>query len=402
VSCARVDRPPPAEDVYAAAERRRAARALLRNPLLHADGPGAEDLRLVRRHRAELTKLFADGLGYRLAVEPAAARLFKAGLGRDPTRPALRRSGKPFTPRAYAMFCLTVAALTRCKNQLLVDELVAQVRSAAADGGVDVDLDAIADRRAMHAVLGLLVDLGVLHERDGDLEHWAEQRTAALLDVRRDRLGLLVAAPLGACATVEDLLDVAALPSAAGGARVAIRRRLAESPVLSATELTDEQAEWWRRNRNREREWFHDRLGLDLELRAEGAIAVDPADELTDVQFPGTGSTRHLALLLVERLVDAVCDGETADGQWRTVATGAVQAIADEVFAEWGAGFRREYREDPAAALGQARDLLVAVGLVRPATDGDWQVHAAAARYSTSTTIVEPGAQLPDDGFGEG
>ena len=127
---------------------------------------------------------------------PGAARLFKAGLGRDATRPLVRKSGKAFTPRAYALLCLTLAALTRGKGQLLVDELVAQVRSAAVDAGLDVDLDAIADRRALHAAFAALVELGVLHERDGDLEHWAEQRTASLLDVRRDRLALLVAAPL--------------------------------------------------------------------------------------------------------------------------------------------------------------------------------------------------------------
>src|SRR4051794_16980830 len=102
----RVERPVPAEDVHVTAERRRAARALLRRPLLHADGPGAEELRLARRHRAELERTFADGLGYRLVVEPGAARLFKTGLGRDATRPLLRRNDKPFTPRGYALLCL--------------------------------------------------------------------------------------------------------------------------------------------------------------------------------------------------------------------------------------------------------------------------------------------------------
>ena len=99
---------------------------------------------------------------------------------------------------------------------------------------------------SQHAALAALVELGVLHERDGDLEHWAEQRTASLLDVRRDRLALLVAAPLAGVEDPDELLDVAALPSAAGGARVAVRRRLVESPVLSTDELTDEQAEWYR------------------------------------------------------------------------------------------------------------------------------------------------------------
>jgi uncharacterized protein (TIGR02678 family) len=395
----RVERPVAAEDVQVAAERRRAARALLRSPLLHAEGSSADDLRLVRRHRAELERMFADGLGYRLVVEPGAARLFKAGLGRDSTRPLLRRSGKAFMPRGYALLCLTLAALTRSKGQLLVDELVAQVRSAAVDAGVDVDLDVIADRRALHAALSALVELGVLHERDGDLEHWAEQRTASLLDVRRDRLALLVAAPLAGLGSSDELLDVAALPSAAGGARVAVRRRLVESPVLSTDKLTDEQAEWWRRGRNREREWFRERLGLDLELRAEGAVAVDPEGELTDLEFPGVGSARRIALLVLERLVDRLRSGareaSAPERVWRRAGPELVASASAEVLAEWGAGFKRDYRNDAAAALADARSVLVSAGLVRLAPDGAWLVHAAGARYAVRASLTEaaPGGQ---------
>jgi uncharacterized protein (TIGR02678 family) len=401
----RVERPAPAEDVHVTAERRRAARALLRRPLLHADGPGVDDLRLVRRHRAELERMFADGLGYRLVVEPGAARLFKAGLGRDATRPLLRRSGKPFTPRAYAMFCLTIAALGRCKRQLLVDELVAQVRAAAVDAGLDIDLDAITDRRALHAALFALVDLGVLYERDGDLEHWAEQRSASLLDVRRDRLALLVSAPLAGVDGPADLLDVAALPSAAGGARVAVRRRVVESPVLSVDALTEEQSEWWRRNRNREREWFADRLGLDVELRAEGAVAIDPDGELTDLEFPGGGSARQLALLVIEALVGelrvAARESEAADRVWRRAGPELVAATAEAVLAEWGAGLKKEHREDHTAALADARAVLVSAGLVRVDADGAWLVHAAAARFAVEVSLAESGAAAQPSLFEE-
>ena len=386
MSSPRVERPQPAVDVHASEERRRAARALLREPLLHDD----EDLlRLVRRHREDLTRLFADGLGYRLVVEPGTARLLKAGLGRDPSRPLLRASGKPFPPRAYAMLCLAVAALSRTKNQLLVDELVAQVRAAAVDAGVDVDLDALADRRALHAALLVLVRWGVLRERDGDLEHWADQRTLSLLDVRRDRLALLVAAPLGAAAGPDELLDVAALPSASGGARVAVRRRLVESPVLTTDDLTAEQLEWWSKNRNREREWFRDRLGLEVELRAEGALAVDPADDLTDLAFPGSGSTRHFALLWLEQVVNTVRDRARSAEQrsWYTVEATVVATAAEVVFAQWGSGLKREHREDAAAVRAQAQDLLVAMGLLRSTAEG-WWVCAAAARYAARPALA--------------
>lgn len=406
----RVDRPAPAGDLQAAQERRRAARGLLRTPLVtDEDDDSAALLRLVRRHRDELTRTFADGLGYRLVVEPGAARLFKAGLGDDASRPLRRRSGRPFGPRGYALLCLTLAALTRCKTQLLVDELVAEVRSAAGDAGLDVDLDAIADRRALHGALLALVDLGVLTERDGDLEHWAEQRTLSLLDVRRDRLGLLVAAPLASATGPRELLDVAALPSASGGARVAVRRRLVETPVLSVTDLTEDQAEWWRRNRNRERDWFADRFGLDLELRAEGALAVDPLDELTDAPFPGTGSARHLALLWLERLVEvarpAARSADTADRVWWWLAPDVVARAAEDVLAEWGAGLRREHRDNPQAARAEATDVLTDAGLVRPDPGGGWWLHAAAARYAARPTLAAAApsgeASLFDDEEGQ-
>lgn len=384
-----ISRPPPADDVYAAAQRRRAARALLREPLLHDDGPRTEDFRLVRRYRAELARMFADGLGYRLVVDPHAARLYKPGLGRDASRPLEKTSGAPFTPRAYALLCLTVAALTASKQQLLVDELVAGVRSAAAEAGVDVDLDQIGDRRALYAALVALIRLGVLRERDGDLERWsADGRTPTLLDIRRDRLSLLVSAPLGGCTSPDELLETAALPSAAGGARVAIRRKLTESPVLSVDELPDEYAEWWRRNRNREREWFRDRLGLELELRAEGAIAVDPDDEVTDIAFPGSGSARHFALLLLGALVDRVRPPAGGDATWAAVSDDQLDAAADEVFRRWSAGLRREHRERPALARSEALDLLSAFGLMRR-VDGEWRLHAAASRYAPHPALQE-------------
>jgi uncharacterized protein (TIGR02678 family) len=383
----RVERPAPAVDLAAAEERRRAARSLLSTPLL----TDHDALRLVRRHRDELTRLFAEGLGYRLVVEPHAARLFKAGLGRDGSRPLLRGSGRPFTPRAYALLCLTVAALTRAKSQLLVDELVAEVRAAAVDAGVEVDLDAVAERRALHAGLLALVRWGVLAERDGDLEHWAEQRTLSLLDVRRERLGLLVAAGVGGMGGPGELLDVAALPSAVGGARVAVRRRLVESPLLAATDLSEEQAEWWSRNRHREREWFRDRFGLELELRAEGALAVDPLDELTDLSFPAGGSARHLALLWLEAVVHGARErarsAPPALRVWVPVSRADVDAAVAGVLAVWRTGLRKEHRDDPAKACADAQAVLVGAGLVRLQDDG-WLVSAAAARYASRPSLA--------------
>jgi uncharacterized protein (TIGR02678 family) len=370
------------------AERRTALRALLLHPMLTAEAH-ADDLLLVRRHREHLQRLCAEGLGYRLVVEPKVARLFKTGLGRDASRPLRKRlasgRGRRFEPRAYALLCLVLAALMRCPSQLLLDELVAQVRSAVADGGLAVDLDAVADRRALAAALGALLELGVLVERDGDLARWAEDgSTQSLLDVRRDRLRLLVSAGLAAAEGPQDLLDQAALPSAAGGARVAVRRALLESPVLSTEDLTPDQAEWWSRNRRREAEWFREHVGLELELRAEGALAVDPDETLSDVAFPGTGSARHAALLVLERLVSEVRDDARTSGRtWQPLPPGAFERAVSAVAAEHGRGLRKAYA-DVEVLQADVAEVLRDSGLIR-----DGELHAAAARYGTTTTHAE-------------
>jgi uncharacterized protein (TIGR02678 family) len=276
----------------------------------------------------------------------------------------------------------------------MIDELVAEVRSAAVDAGIAVDLDSIADRRALHSAIVALCDLGVISERDGDLDHWAERRSVSLLDVHRDRLALLVAAPLAGCPTPEDLIAVAAVPSAVGGARVACRRLLAEQPVMSVDDLTDEQREWWSRNRHREREWFRRALGLDLELRAEGAIAVDPDGELTDLAFPGGGSARHFALLLLEAMVAQLrtAHGDALAGRaWMRLAESTARALGDRVFTTWREGFRKAHRDDPDALHAEAVGILSDAGLLR--RDGaTLLVHAAAARYVARPELAEPAA----------
>jgi hypothetical protein len=241
--------------------------------------------------------------------------------------------------------------------------------------------------------------------------------------VHRDVLGLLVAAPLSTMATVDDLLAPAKVSSAAGGARIATRRRLVESPILTTSGLAPDHAEWWARNRNREREWFLDQLGLSLELRSEGALALDPDEELTDVEFPGRGRTSHLALLLLEAIVDelrptasagavargasvpaAPGAGSDGGGAWWPVPRRHMEAVARSIVAQWSSGLRRDQREDPAAAVAESLRLLASVGLVRPVPDTDphgqpdsqpsrdvelWEVHAAACRYRPVAQLAE-------------
>lgn len=384
-------------------EQRRAARLLLRKPLLTVEADG-DDFRMVRKHARELTQRFAENLGYRLVVEPKVARLYKAGLGRDSSRPLLRRGGeRPFDPQSYALLCVTMAALARCRDQLMIDELVGAVRGTLAEADLEVDLDAPANRRALYAALTALVEFGVLRERDhdaGGLERWpSDPRARSLLDIDRDRLRLFPAASVADASSLADLLDAAALPSAAGGARVAVRRRLLESPVMATSDLTEEQAEWWRRNRNREQERFAELFGVELELRAEGALVIDPEDELSDVTFPGKGTAKQFALLLAERLA-AWCAEHGASGPWHRAPAEVVEGELNVLAGKYGTYLNKAHRDNPDTLHAEVLGVLTAVGLVRIApqdtngADGSaepaWLIHAAVSRYWPRPEAVEP------------
>ena len=99
---------------------RRAARALLRRPLLRADGPEAEEFQLVRRHAARLRDWFDLNTGWRLIVDSEVARLVKmAPATTDATHPARdARSGLPFGRRRYVLTCLALAVLERADSQI--------------------------------------------------------------------------------------------------------------------------------------------------------------------------------------------------------------------------------------------------------------------------------------------
>ncbi|MHB1614675.1 MAG: TIGR02678 family protein [Actinomycetes bacterium] len=403
---------PVVEDAQLDAELRQARRTLVRSPWL-ARETSPDDFRLVRRHRDALASWFSEALGYHLEVESDTARLRKAALGHDASRPLLRgKSHRPFTPRGYSVLLCTLAALSRARSQLLLDDLARDVRAAAADARVDLDLEAVADRRLLHAALRQLIDMGVLVERDGTVDGWdLDQRIQALLDVRRDRLALLLDIRLGQATTTRELLDTEALPSAAGGARLVARRQLVESPILDVTTLDEGQAQWWRRSRGREAEQLGDWLGLDVELRAEGAVAVDPAGELTDRDFPGPGTVRHAALLVLGRMVDRCRPGalaaQTAQRAWRPVTHTDLQADVADVVAQYGGAFAKEYRDDVDALATEVIAVLTAFGLLRPSELGQaWELHASAARYAphavevTAPTLFDPPTRSDDGGQG--
>ncbi|WP_328433565.1 TIGR02678 family protein [Streptomyces sp. NBC_00425] len=439
---------PSAHDVALAAERRTAARLLLAHPLVTSTGPHSDTFPLIRRHADWLAQRFQQVFGYRLLVEASYARLFKAGLGPGSGHRLERPStGTPFSPRTYAYLALALSVLVTAPEQLLLSQLVADLRAAAVDAGIEIaDTGRQAERRTLAAALRQLVEWGVLVETEGHVGAVAEERAGeALLTVDREIARAIVAGPLAQSRDGADLVRRAADPGF-GGPRTYVRRRLVETPVVHLDDLTDAEREWLRTRQRREAQAFSELLGLEAEIRAEGIALVDVEDELTDLHLPGTGTVAQAALLLVERLVDRLRPedpGHPAIGGRLVIGVpvpdGLLPDLLDELIEEYGrrANWQRGHLEDRDGFLAAVLDLLGRMRLMAPAgpvradghglpegyeqtvadgrsvtdvaqargqdrPDGGWILLAAAARYATTVAVKPRTDRSPaDDVFEE-
>lgn len=351
-------------DIALAVERRRAVRALLAQPLLY---PDHDDFALVRRHADWLKSWFGQFLGYRLVVEASFARLVKAGLPRGTGRPLLRSTG-PFTPRSYAYLALTLSVLLTCPEQLLLSQLVADVRSAAVEAGIELgDAGRPVERRAFAAALRQLVRWRALLEEQGTVDGYTDDADAeALLTVDRDVVAHLLATPMGRASTPEEFLANAAAPGP-GGARHTVRRRLVECPVVYLDDLTARERAWLRREQRRDERSFGEYTGLQAELRAEGAALFDPDDEVTDLHFPGTGTVAQAALLAVEALAVQLSPAMSRLGPpvvGVPVPDGALDAILGSLVERHHRRWASAYRDDVPALREAVIDLLTKMALV--------------------------------------
>jgi hypothetical protein len=350
-----------------AAERRAAVRLLLREPLATA-AAHPDEFPLVRRHADELARQFSQLLGYQLTVEPGFARLHKAGLGRDAGRRLERSSGAPFTPRTYAYLALTLAALVTAPEQLLLSEVVARARAAAAEAEID------------------LGEPHVLAEDEGSVDSYAGNSEAdALLTIDREIARRLVSGPVSQATSPDDLIEAAA-SAAQAGPRHRVRRLLLETPVVYIDDLSEEERDWLRRSQRREQRIVEDFAGLDAEIRAEGVALIDPAQELSDVSFPGTGTVAWAALLLAGELVGQFAPGAVATSV--AVPEGRIEVLLARLITEHRNAWAREFTQAPALLYDAVTDLLRRMRLLRPARPPEtgWLLTAAAARYAPEVT----------------
>ena len=378
-------------------ELRLAARALLAEPLVDRSGASFP---LIRKHRRELARWFADELGYRLdATRPALARLAKLpGPGHQP-RGLATRGGRRFDGRRYALICLVMASAEAAGEYTTLRHLFEDVGlRASAVAGLAWDGRAASDRRVFIQAVQALQDLGVFEKADGDEEGFARGDDAgdALYRIDRDRLSLLptTAQPPSLAGGPEDVA-VEPYPDTEQGRvlrrRHRVTRALVEEPVLYRADLTDEELEYLRSQRGRLEGLLVDRLGLTLEVRAEGWVTIDESGELSDLRWPDYGAPQTTALRLCDEL-RARHVRQDPDDWPMTDVVAFVRDLASEYAGYWKKGV-----DDDAGSLRLADEavaILVAARVAARVTGPALAPLPAAARFAAAKP-VGPAPVLP-------
>ncbi len=371
---------------------RQAIRGLLAEPMT---GPDGDTLALVRRHRGEIGRWFADELGYRLdATRREVARLAKLpGPGHEP-RGMRTRSGRPFDGRRYALACLVLASAESAGERTTLARLFEDVAvRASAVEGLSWDGEAAADRRTFIQAVQAAVDLGVLERADGDEERFARGDPAgdALYRIDRDRLSLLPTAPQPPTLVASpDELAVEPYPDTEDGRnrrrRHRVTRALVEQPVVYHDDLAPDELEYLRSQRPRLERLLAERVGLTLEVRAEGWVAVDEAGDLRDLRWPDYGAPETTALRLCDELRARAKRGDPAAWPAGEVVT-FVQGLADDY-----AGYWRQGTSSVTGAEGlaeQAAAILAAARLARWSPEG-LAARPGAGRYAAAEAVRPP------------
>lgn len=360
---------------------RDAIRALLAQPLIGDDQPDV--VANIRRNRRELEQFFAEELGYRLdASRPARARLAKVpGPGHVP-RGMRTRSGRPFDARRYSLVCLVLASAEVAGERTTLVRLFSDVAARAAGiDGLAFSAEVASDRRVFIQAVQAAESLGVLALAEGDEERFArgEDGADALYRVDRERLALLptTSAPPSLLSS-PDQLSVDAHPDTEEGRvrrrRHRVMRALVEQPVVEVDDLTAEESEYLTKQRPRIERVLADHVGLSLEVRAEGWVAVDDDGGLSDLCWPDYGTAEVAALRICDELRARRLAGHAGEWPWREVV-----AFVGSLAAEYN-GF---WRQDAGAYSGAEALASEAVGILE---------NVRLARRVPSGVIARPAA----------
>jgi uncharacterized protein (TIGR02678 family) len=374
-----------------AAQARLCARVLLRRPLVRSGGPDGELLPIMYRRRHVLQRLFAVYLGYQLRVERRFARLHKtldAGTGRGISE---------FSPRSYVYLTLTLAALVEAGRQLLLSQLVSDIRGAAAEAGISVSDERI-EMRALSLALRHLVDLGVLEETEGTVTSVAHESSAeALITVDMELLGLMAARLKFVDPRSQDVTS-RLVTTVAQDVGILSHRRLVEDPVLLYSDLPADEAKYLRARQREESYWLDRYFGLQAEIRSEGIAVIDPDGYLTDLPFPAGSTVARMALLALEPLM--AISARIAQDRF-LVTERQIRDVCADLCDRYPKAWAKAERSNVDALASRVTDMLLQTGLACRIGDRQVTLSSAADRWQPQVedkrATTEPSVGLDDE-----
>jgi len=318
----------PASNPDVQAERRRALRALLRRPMLPADGDSAAEYAIVRRHFEWLKHWFETFPAWNLSLDKAVARLRKLpGDFSDSTRTAVDSiSGAPFTRRRYALLCLVLAVLEQTDQATTLSQIARKVeeypttRAELRSAGFVFDCGNYDHRRDLMHTVRLLSGIGALRKTHGDEKTFLNRNdgTDIRYTINRHVLSVMLqgfqspseidglekrTSGRSATARISKLADhsIPATDEARSlGLQARLVRSLLNDPVLYMQDLNEEEKHYFEKHRNRLLREVHEATGLIGEVRSEGVAMLDHAGDLTDIRLPDRGSEGQFILPMAQ------------------------------------------------------------------------------------------------------
>jgi len=384
----------------------KALRTLLQQPLITAGGPLAEVFVLVRRHASALNDWLSRTTGWSLYVDNETARLRKMPENlADATRGAGGR--QPFTRRRYALFCLALAALGQGDRQTTLGRLFERILQLAAadvgltEAGLRLDPNRRDHRRDLVIAVHLMLDLGLLHQVDGDEAAYLGGKGDVLYNVNRSALTWVLNVRRSPATVEAETLEarMGAItaepqPETPEGRnrriRLSLYRRLLDDPVVYFKDLSDEERAYLNSQRPKIVREIESFTGLRPEIRQEGMAMVDESGDLTDLDMMSEGTEGHIALLLAEYLA-----GRLREHGPRIIGRMQLQRELSRLRAIYGKYWRKDARE-PEAVSGLVADAiarLFALNLVAMDEDGVVPL-PALARYAVAPARIAGGTQI--------
>lgn len=397
--------------------------ALLRNPLLTAEGKQAESFRLVRRHAQWLKKWLLRWPNWALVTTADFARLRKYPSPRkDATRGLIDKSSSSertsFTRRRYALLCLVLATLENEQRQTTIQqvarktEVFVRVNSELAELDYAFDARVLSHRRELVAVMRFLQQNHVLVRADGDDTSYVHGGGDCLYRIERTSLAMLLCSARGASTVAEPNLNdfIEALNEVetpefdqAQNRQLQNRlvRRLLDDPIMYFDELTPQEYNYFNDQGERLTKELHRVTGMFVERRAEGVAMLDLDGDWTDLGLPETGTRGHATLLMAEWLGDRL-RAEKIDGTSETSSASLSETVriplttVKEYVAKLAATHECRWRKNANSTEGIRQILFDSLSLLESLalieiSDDDVLPRAAIARYclaETSTTAT--------------